>query len=417
MTEAAQANGTTLANGAVRVAAARLDAVSKLYGGFAALRKVTVEFAAGSSTVVLGENGAGKSTLLRLVAGLIAPTRGTVHVFGDEPRWQRRRMAYMSHEAMLYDELTAMENLRYFARLHGGCACGGPEQALRAVGLDPALTRTVGQYSQGMKQRASLARVLQTDPELLAAGRAILEPRRGFGKAHGGAADGVSDVAGEWGCDRARRAGANNYSDDAPGASGRAAGRDDADDAGGNDSVYCWRGARGGAMKVTKTNAARLLDSLGIAYEARAYEVDPEDLSAIAVARKIGLPAEQVFKTLLTRASSGDYFFAVVPGDCELDLKKLAAAAEVKRVELASLKEVEPLTGYVRGGVTVMAARTEFPAYVDETIELFDVVSISAGVRGVQLLMKPADYLRATGATLADLTKIVRSAAGSEAGG
>jgi heme ABC exporter ATP-binding subunit CcmA len=155
-TDPAQANG----------AAARLDGVSKLYGGFAALRKVTVEFAAGSSTVVLGENGAGKSTLLRLIAGLIAPTRGTVHVFGDEPRQQRRRMAYMSHEAMLYDELTAMENLRYFARLHGEAGCG-PEQALRAVGLDPALTRPVGQYSQGMRQRAALARVLQTDPELL----------------------------------------------------------------------------------------------------------------------------------------------------------------------------------------------------------------------------------------------------------
>ena len=123
------------------------------------------------------------------------------------------------------------------------------------------------------------------------------------------------------------------------------------------------------------------------------------------MARKIGLPAEQVFKTLLTRASSGEYLFAVIPGDCELDLKKLAAAAEVKRVELASLKEVEPLTGYVRGGVTVMAARTEFPAYVDETIELFDVIAISAGVRGTQMLMAPADYLRATGATLADLTK------------
>ena len=169
--------------------------------------------------------------------------------------------------------------------------------------------------------------------------------------------------------------------------------------------------------KTAKTNAARLLDSLGIAYEARAYEVDPEDLSAIAVAREVGLPAEQVFKTLLTRASSGEYFFAVVPGDCELDLKKLAAAAEVKRVELASLKEVEPLTGYVRGGVTVMAAKTPFPAYVDETIELHEVIAISAGVRGVQLLMKPADYLRATGATLADLTKILRDAAGAEAGG
>jgi Cys-tRNA(Pro)/Cys-tRNA(Cys) deacylase len=169
------------------------------------------------------------------------------------------------------------------------------------------------------------------------------------------------------------------------------------------------------AAKTAKTNAARLLDSLGIAYELREYEVDPEDLSAIAVAHKIGLPAEQVFKTLLTRAASGEYLFAVIPGDCELDLKKLAAAAEVKKVELASLKEVEPLTGYVRGGVTVMAARTDFPAFVDETIELHEVISISAGLRGVQLLMAPADYLRATGATLADLTKILHSVAGSEA--
>jgi Cys-tRNA(Pro)/Cys-tRNA(Cys) deacylase len=169
------------------------------------------------------------------------------------------------------------------------------------------------------------------------------------------------------------------------------------------------------AAKTAKTNAARLLDSLGIAYEMREYEVDPEDLSAIAVARKIGLPAEQVFKTLLTRAVSGAYFFAVIPGDCELDLKKLAAAADVKKVELASLKEVEPLTGYVRGGVTVMAARTEFPAYVDETIELHEVISISAGLRGVQLLMAPADYLRATEGTLSDLTKILHSAVGSEA--
>ena len=168
-------------------------------------------------------------------------------------------------------------------------------------------------------------------------------------------------------------------------------------------------------MKTTKTNAARLLDSLGIAYELREYEVDPEDLSAIAVARKIGLPAEQVFKTLLTRASNGEHLFAVVPGDCELDLKKLASAAEVKKVELASLKEVEPLTGYVRGGVTVMAAKSDFPAYVDEMIELFNVISISAGLRGVQLLMAPADYLRATGGKLADLTKILHSVTGSEA--
>jgi ABC-type multidrug transport system ATPase subunit len=152
--------------------AASLIEVSKLYGSFAALRKVSIDFAVGSSTVILGDNGAGKSTLLRILAGLISPTRGTVHVFGSEPHHQRRRIAYMSHDAMLYDELSAIENLRYFASLQsdGGyvCACAAsPEMALRAVGLDPALTRPVGQYSQGMRQRASLARVLQTDPELL----------------------------------------------------------------------------------------------------------------------------------------------------------------------------------------------------------------------------------------------------------
>jgi ABC-type multidrug transport system ATPase subunit len=150
--------------------AASIDSVSKLYGTFAALRNVTTTFAAGSCTVILGENGAGKSTLLRVIAGLITPTRGTAKVFGEQPHQQRRRMAYMSHAPMLYDELTAMENLNYFAALHReeGCACvGSPEMALRAVGLDPALTRPVGQYSQGMRQRASLARVLQTDPELL----------------------------------------------------------------------------------------------------------------------------------------------------------------------------------------------------------------------------------------------------------
>ncbi len=150
--------------------AATLDSVSRVYGTFAALRNVSATFAAGSSTVILGENGAGKSTLLRIIAGLITPTRGTVTVFSGSPHRQRRRMAYMSHSAMLYDELTAMENLNYFAALHRneGCACvGSPEMALRAVGLDPGLSRPVGQYSQGMRQRTSLARVLQTDPELL----------------------------------------------------------------------------------------------------------------------------------------------------------------------------------------------------------------------------------------------------------
>jgi len=151
-------------------AAVFIDAVSKLYGSFAALRNVSATFASGSSTVILGENGAGKSTLLRVIAGLITPTRGKATVFDGSPQQHRHRIAYMSHSTMLYDELTAMENLNYFATLHRGegCACvGSPEMALRAVGLDPNLTRPVGQYSQGMRQRASLARVLQTDPELL----------------------------------------------------------------------------------------------------------------------------------------------------------------------------------------------------------------------------------------------------------
>ena len=162
--------------------------------------------------------------------------------------------------------------------------------------------------------------------------------------------------------------------------------------------------------KISKTNAARLLDSLGIAYETRTYEVDPDDLTAISVARKIGMPPEQVFKTLLTKVVGAspremNHVFAVVPGDAELDLKKLAQAAGVKKVELASLKEVEPLTGYVRGGVTVFGAKTAFPAFVDETVELFDQISVSAGQRGMQLILSPADYIRAAEATLADLTK------------
>jgi Cys-tRNA(Pro)/Cys-tRNA(Cys) deacylase len=154
-----------------------------------------------------------------------------------------------------------------------------------------------------------------------------------------------------------------------------------------------------------KTNAARLLDTLNIPYELLAYEVDPDDLTAISVARKIGLPPEQVFKTLLAQTNAGGHIFAIVPGDAELDLKKLAHAAGAKKAELASLKEVEPLTGYIRGGVTVMGAKKPFPAYADETIELFDRISVSAGQRGLQLLLTPADYLRAANATLADLTK------------
>ena len=154
-----------------------------------------------------------------------------------------------------------------------------------------------------------------------------------------------------------------------------------------------------------KTNAARILDRLSIPYELRGYEVDPEDLTAPTVARKIGLPVEQVFKTLLTTANAGDHFFAVIPGDQELDLKKLARASGARKIELASLKQVEPLTGYIRGGVTVFGAKKAFLAFADETIVLHDIISVSAGQRGIQILLAPADYLHASAATLADLVR------------
>jgi Cys-tRNA(Pro)/Cys-tRNA(Cys) deacylase len=154
-----------------------------------------------------------------------------------------------------------------------------------------------------------------------------------------------------------------------------------------------------------KTNGARLLESHGIPFTLQEYEVDPDDLSAIAVARKIGLPVEQVFKTLVTVTGPNQYAFAVIPGDAELDFKKLARVAGARKTEMVSLKDVQPLTGYIRGGVTVFGAKKDFPVFADETIELFDVISVSAGQRGTQILLAPADYLRAANATVADLTK------------
>jgi heme ABC exporter ATP-binding subunit CcmA len=147
---------------------ARLHQVSKLFGSFAALRQVSVDLDPGRCYVLIGENGAGKSTLLRILAGLLRPSHGTVNVFGNlEPHEARARIGYMSHAPMLYDELTAQENLRYFASLYPGRPCLSPAEVLRQVGLDPDLPRTLGQYSQGMRQRTSLARVLLPVPELL----------------------------------------------------------------------------------------------------------------------------------------------------------------------------------------------------------------------------------------------------------
>ncbi|HVR39790.1 MAG TPA: Cys-tRNA(Pro) deacylase [Thermoanaerobaculia bacterium] len=156
---------------------------------------------------------------------------------------------------------------------------------------------------------------------------------------------------------------------------------------------------------MSKTNAARLLDSLGIAYEVREYEVDPEDLTAESVARKVGMPPEQVFKTLVARGDRHGVCFAVVPGDQQLDLKALAQLTGDKKIDTVALKEVQPLTGYIRGGVTALAAKKSYPVFADETIELFDVISISSGIRGAQLISAPADYLRATGAKLGAIAK------------
>jgi Cys-tRNA(Pro)/Cys-tRNA(Cys) deacylase len=152
-----------------------------------------------------------------------------------------------------------------------------------------------------------------------------------------------------------------------------------------------------------KTNAVRILEDLGVKFELRDYAVDPEDLSAETVAAKVGLPAEQVFKTLVVRGDRNGVCLAVVPGDAELDLKKLARLTGDRRTELAPLKEVQPLTGYIRGGVTALGCKKDYPVYLDETASLFDVIAVSAGVRGTQILLKPDDYIGAVGATPGDI--------------
>ena len=154
-----------------------------------------------------------------------------------------------------------------------------------------------------------------------------------------------------------------------------------------------------------KTNAARILDALGIPYELREYEVDEEDLSAESVARKVGLPPEQVFKTLVCRGDRTGPLFAIVPAASELDFKALARLSGDRSVEMVPLREVQPLTGYIRGGVTVLGARKEFPAYADETIELYDRISVSAGVRGTQILLAPVGFLKAAKAKTGPLTR------------
>ncbi len=149
-----------------------------------------------------------------------------------------------------------------------------------------------------------------------------------------------------------------------------------------------------------KTNAVRLLDQLGVPYELRAYEVDPHDLAAETVAAKIGLPHGYVFKTLLAQGDRNGFCMAVIPGDTELNLKALAAASGDRKIHLVPVKDLQKLTGYIRGGVTALAAKKDFPVYADESIRTLDTISISAGIRGLQILLAPADYLRLTGASV-----------------
>ena len=159
-----------------------------------------------------------------------------------------------------------------------------------------------------------------------------------------------------------------------------------------------------------KTNAARVLDKLAVQYEVRQYPVDPDDLSAEKVAEGVGLPLAQVFKTLVVRGDRRGVFLAVLSGDAELDLKALARLSGDRKIEMVHLKEVQPLTGYIRGGVTALACKKDYPVFADERIRSYERIAVSAGVRGAQLVLAPADYLRATGATVGPIARLAENA-------
>ena len=154
-----------------------------------------------------------------------------------------------------------------------------------------------------------------------------------------------------------------------------------------------------------KTIAARILDQLNIPYELRAYEVNEDELDAVSVARKVNLPPAAVFKTLVARGDKTGVMMALVAADAELDLKKLATISGNKKIELVAVKELLGLTGYIRGGCSPLGAKRKYPVIIDETVILSEQVSISAGQRGLQLIVAPDDLQRATEATLADIAK------------
>jgi Cys-tRNA(Pro)/Cys-tRNA(Cys) deacylase len=154
-----------------------------------------------------------------------------------------------------------------------------------------------------------------------------------------------------------------------------------------------------------KTNATRLLERSGIAFEIRTYEVDPDDLAAETVAAKVGLPAAQVFKTLVARGDKHGVCLAVIPGDAQLDLKALARATGDKKIDTVPLKEVEPITGYIRGGVTAIGCKKPYPVYLDASAHAWPIISVSAGARGVQLILTPDDYARLVAAVPASIAR------------
>ena len=157
--------------------------------------------------------------------------------------------------------------------------------------------------------------------------------------------------------------------------------------------------------KEAKTNAARILDTLGISYELKTYEVDENDLSAVHVAESVGMPIEMVYKTLVCRGDKNGVLMAVIPGGGELDLKALAAASGNKRVEMVHLKEVFGLTGYIRGGCSPLGAKKDYPVYLDASAEAQEVIAISAGKRGEQIILKPADLVQAAKATVVTISR------------
>jgi Cys-tRNA(Pro)/Cys-tRNA(Cys) deacylase len=156
---------------------------------------------------------------------------------------------------------------------------------------------------------------------------------------------------------------------------------------------------------LVKTNAARVLDKLGIEYELREYEVDPNDLSAETVATKIGLPPEQLFKTLVVRGDRNGIYLAVIPSNKELGFKALARQTGDRKIDMVPLKEVQTTTGYIRGGVTALACKRHYPVYIDALAQTCDVISVSAGIRGLQILLDPEDYIRAVSARVVDISK------------